>query len=67
MDSSKRYDRSASHDNPVPCTQHCTTTHVPRSLSQPPNCGVTSITLNMRPLKGMLMVLPVGFRKVSGG
>jgi len=35
--------------------------------TQPPNCGVTSTTVNMRPLKGTESVLPVGLRKVSGG
>ena len=35
--------------------------------AQPPNCGTTSTTTNIRPLKGMESVLPVGLRKVSGG
>jgi len=44
--------------SPLPC-RGCST--------QPPNCGVTSTTVNMRPLKGTESFLPVGLRKVSGG
>jgi len=53
----------------LPRRHHCSIVASLPNLcgAQPPNCGTTSTTTNIRPLNDMENVLPVGLRKVSGG